>query len=502
MENLDQSSLGSPPDILTEDYALQQDANDQLRHLRNEFIIPTRGDLNRKRAKDDPNISGENGVPSAYLCGNSLGLQPKRTREYIDSYLSTWSNLGVYGHFKPLEDQITEPWVDIDEQARDAMSKIVGALPSEVAVMQTLTANLHLLMASFYRPTKERWKIIIEGKAFPSDHYAVYSQLAHHDLSPTNALVLIEPSDPETHNFSTQHILDTISAHAETTALLLLPGIHYYTGQYLDIKTITSFAQSKGIIVGWDLAHAAGNVPVQLHDWNVDFAAWCTYKYINAGPGSIAVLFVHERHGYVDATEGEGSRYIPRLSGWWGSSKSTRFKMDNNFLPIPGAAGWQLSNPSVFDCTSVIASLSVFNMTSMQALREKSLKLTGYLEYLLQNWEMDDSLRCYTILTPSNPEERGAQISVRLEEGLLETVMRVLEEEGVVLDERTPDVIRVTPAPLYNTYADIWRFMSVFEKALKVAKETRGASSMSKEGEAGGTMIDGPSKKAGWSEVT
>lgn len=241
---------------------------------------------------------------------------------------------------------------------------------------------------------------------------------------------------------------------------------------------------------------------MQLHDWNVDFAAWCTYKYINAGPGSIAGLFVHERHGKVDTPEGEESKYIPRLSGWWGSSKSTRFQMDNNFLPIPGASGWQLSNPSVFDCTSVLASLSVFNMTTMQALRERSLKLTAYLEYLLVNWTLEDRLRCYTILTPSNPEERGAQLSVRLEEGLLVTVMEVLEEEGVVLDERKPDVIRVAPAPLYNTYADVWRFMSVFEKALKAAKEKKATSSSTIVNGAGGTMVDGPSKKGGWSELT
>ncbi|TLD37545.1 Haloacid dehalogenase [Venturia nashicola] len=501
MPNYDQPSLGKISNILTEEYALQQDAIDPLKHLRDEFNIPSRGDLKRKRSKDNSDSSGENGLPCTYLCGNSLGLQPKRTREYIDSYLSTWSKLGVYGHFKPLEDQVTEPWVDIDDQAKDAMAKIVGASPGEVAVMQTLTANLHLLMASFYRPTKDRWKIIIEGKAFPSDHYAVYSQLAHHNLSPQDALVLIEPSDIGTHIFSTQNILDTISAHAETTALLLLPGIHYYTGQYLDIKTITSFAQSKGITVGWDLAHAAGNVPVQLHDWNVDFAAWCTYKYINAGPGSIAALFVHERHGKVNSTEEKESKYTPRLSGWWGSSKSTRFQMDNNFLPIPGAAGWQLSNPSVFDCTSVLASLNVFNMTSIQALRQKSCNLTAYLEYLLENWMLQDRLRCYSILTPSNPEERGAQLSVRLEEGLLETVMAVLEEEGVVLDERKPDVIRVAPAPLYNTHADLWRFMSVFEKALKAAKDKKSAPAVSKGEGIGGVMVDGPSKKDGWSDL-
>jgi kynureninase len=318
-------------------------------------------------------------------------------------------------------------------------------------------------------------------------------------------------------------MLETITEHAETTALLLLPGIHYYTGQFLDIPTITSFAQQKGIIVGWDLAHAAGNVPLSLHTWNVDFAAWCSYKYLNAGPGSIAGLFVHERHGQVEPLEGELAdgpsssqtsdgvtryEYRHRLSGWWGSSKDTRFQMDNVFLPIPGAAGWQLSNPSVFDCTALLASLSVFNMTSMAALRERSLRQTAYLESLLKNWNLDPKLRCYEILTPSNPAERGAQLSVRLEEGLLESVMEVLEEEGVVLDERRPDVIRVAPAPLYNTFFDVWRFMSVFEKALKVAREKKdagavgtGKDDLEGEGE-GGTMVDGPSKKRGWSEVT
>lgn len=502
-------------DVLTVEYAREQDKSDRLGHFRDEFSIPTRGDLKRKKLGEAlANPLDSDGEPSIYLCGNSLGLQPKRTRKYIESYLSTWSSLGVYGHFKPLDNAPTVPWVDIGDQAAESACKIVGALPSEVAVMQTLTANLHLLMSSFYKPTKEKYKIILEGKAFPSDHYAILSQLEHHDLAPDTAMVLIEPSDPDMHYFSTDHIIETIELNAEHTALILLPGVHYFTGQFLDIERITAFAHSKNITIGWDLAHAAGNVPLKLHDWNVDFAAWCSYKYLNAGPGSIGGLFVHERHGQItqsDCGELQGEthgtaltrqvsqdyKYIPRLSGWWGSDKGNRFRMENRFVPIPGAAGWQLSNPSVFDCTSVIASLSLFNETSVDELREKSVKLTGYLERLLNEWPMDANLKeSYRILTPEDPEQRGAQLSVRLSEGLLESVMEILEREGVVVDERRPDVVRVAPAPLYNSFEDVWRFVVAFEQALEVASGTKG------NGVKGGVMIDGPGEKAGWSEIT
>ena len=509
--------MSTSGDHLTLKYAREQDRKDDLRHLRDEFLIPSKADLKRKKLEEDaPGPADATDDRSIYLCGNSLGVQPKRTRKYIDSYLSTWSSMGVYGHFKPLEEAPTVPWVDIGDQAAEAACKIVGALPSEVAVMQTLTANLHLLMSSFYKPTKEKYKIIIEGKAFPSDHYAVYSQLEHHSLSPSTALVMIEPSDLETHYFSTEQILATISCHADKTALILLPGVHYYSGQFLDIPKITAFAHEKGITIGWDLAHAAGNVPLQLHDWDVDFAAWCSYKYLNSGPGSIAGLFVHKRHGQVKAIEcgerqGETPRelslrrtvtkaydYTPRLSGWWGSDKSSRFRMENQFVPIPGAPGWQLSNPSVFDCTSVIASLSVFNETSMEAIRAKSLKLTAYLEKLLHEWPMSDHLKKqYRILTSTDPQQRGAQLSVKLAEGLLEPVMEVLEHEGVVVDERRPDVVRVAPAPLYNSFEDVWRFMGAFEKALSQSVKSAVDGDIS-----GGTMVEGPAEKHGWSEVT
>ncbi|KAL2355376.1 pyridoxal phosphate-dependent transferase [Cryomyces antarcticus] len=488
-------------DMAAEEHARSLDAKDPLQHLRDEFVIPTRADLKRKTlaAKAQPTSSTHEADTTSehctYLCGNSLGLQPRQTASYIQDYLSTWASKGVYGHFKPIEDSPLPPWVDIDEAVKEEMAKIVGAEKDEVAVMETLTANLHLLMASFYRPDKTRWKIILEGKAFPSDHYAVESQIRHHNFDPSDAMVLIEPPSPNSPLLPTSHIHSIIDAHASSTALLLLPGIQFYTGQYFDIPTITAHAQSKGITVGWDLAHATGNALLHLHDWNVDFAAWCNYKYMNSGPGAIGGLFVHARHSQVShpasATEGPG--YRPRLAGWWGSDKSSRFAMTNHFAPIPGAGGFQLSNPSALDLTAVQASLSVFAKTSMAELREKSLKLTGYLEQLLT---ADGGGKApYAIVTPSNPEERGAQLSIRLESGLLDAVMHILEEEGVVVDERRPDVIRVAPAPLYNSFSDVCRFVQVFRMACgKVVKEKQ-------KGSGGSLMVDGGKEKRGWSEI-
>jgi len=294
----------------------------------------------------------------------------------------------------------------------------------------------------------------------------------------------MEPSDPKTHYYSTSHIQSLIAQHASTTALLLLPGVHFYTGQAFDIAAITAFAQARGITVGWDLAHAAGNMPLRLHAWNVDFAAWCSYKYLNGGPGAIAAAFVHARHGAVaapaegtpaaeDTPEGVDARlgYRRRLAGWWGGAKGPRFRMEAAFRPMAGAAGWQLSNPSVLDTTSVLASLAVFAEAGLDRLRAKSVRLTAYLERLLLTWDVGGvGRRPYVLLTPRGAAERGAQISVRLEEGLLEGVMEALEEGGVVVDERRPDVVRVAPAPLYNSFEDCWRFMQVFHAALVKAK--------------------------------
>jgi kynureninase len=321
--------------------------------------------------------------------------------------------------------------------------------------------------------------------------YAVQSQLLHHNIPPSEGLIEIHPPSSTSPYLPTSHILSVISANATTTALLLLPGIQYYSGQYLDIPRITAAAHSHGIIVGWDLAHAAGNMPLQLHDWNADFAAWCTYKYMNCGAGAMGALFLHERHGKVEAVsrqsngstkEGIASdndvelRYRPRLSGWWGGEKSSRFRMESRFVPRPGAAGFQISNPSALDLSAVLASLSVFQRTDMESLREKSVALTAYLEKLLGHWppsgEQSASAEMpYEIITPVNPEERGAQLSLKLRAGLLQPVMEALEKAGVVVDERRPDVVRVAPAPLYNTWQDAWRFVQVFQDACRVALE-------------------------------
>ena len=416
--------------------------------------------------------SEDDATPCTYLCGNSLGLQPRAVQKYTQAQLSLWATKGVYGHFKEVSDSLVPPWLHIDDVAAGPMARVVGALPGEVAVMNTLTANLHLLMASFYRPDGKRYKIVIESKAFPSDHFAVESQLRHHGLDPAEALVLLEPPPDESSLLPTSHILSQIQGHAETTALLLLPGVQFYTGQYFDMAGITAFAQSKGIMVGWDLAHAVGNVLLRLHDWGVDFAAWCNYKYMNSGPGAIAGLFVHERHGGSKGApesseapngvvEQNSSSFRHRLSGWWGSDKASRFAMTNRFDPIPGAAGFQLSNPSALDLSAVLASLSIFEQIDVEELRVKSLKLTGYLEELLDSVEDPP----YDIITPRDPAERGAQLSIRLNAGLLDRILPALADEAVIVDERKPDVIRVAPAPLYNSFEDCWRFVDAFRRA-------------------------------------
>ncbi|OQO10782.1 hypothetical protein B0A48_04082 [Cryoendolithus antarcticus] len=448
-----------------------------FRHM---FKIPTKGDLRRKTLKmsDDIPTRPDDNEPCVYLCGNSLGLQPTLIRQYLEQYLDTWATKGVFGHFTEINDSNLAPWMHVDDDLVEDMATIVGAKSSEVAVMQTLTANLHLLMASFYKPTKERYKVILEGKAFPSDHYMVESQIQHHGLDPALSMILIEPPT-SSGVLPTDHILSIIDRHADTTAVLLLPGVQFYTGQFLDMPRITTYAQNRGILVGWDLAHAVGNVPLQLSDWNVDFAAWCTYKYLNAGPGSIGGLFVNEKH--FDR---------PRLAGWWGSSKSSRFDMTNRFEPIPSAAGFQLSNPSVADSTALRASLDIFKQTTMKALRAKSLELTGRLEVLLKQSE---AKHLFSIITPPNKAERGAQLSIRLQPGLLDTVLVRLEDEGAVIDERKPDVIRVAPAPLYNNVDDVKAFVRVFDAAcLEAAKagKSEGKSAAS---------VDRNAK--GWSEI-
>ncbi|KAI9368223.1 pyridoxal phosphate-dependent transferase [Aspergillus egyptiacus] len=451
-----------PENAASKEYAVSLDAADPLARFRDKFIIPSKANIAAKKLAK-PNLSNE---PCIYFCGNSLGIQPKATAKYLEAQLDTWSSVGVHGHFTKIEDSPLDPWWLMPDQAAASMCKIVGAKPEEVIAMGTLTANLHLLLASFYKPTATKHKILLDWKAFPSDHYAIESHIAWHDLNPKESMVLIGPDEGE-HQISTEKILFYIDQHADEAALLLLPGIQYYTGQFFDMKRITAYAQSKGLVVGWDLAHAFGNVLLELHDWNVDFAVWCTYKYGNAGPGSMGGLFVHERHGSVDYSQGEDApQYRHRLAGWYGGDRSVRFKMDNKFKPIPGAGGFQLSTPSAVDLTCLCASLSIFDETSMTELREKSVLLTAYLEYLLLRGTTEET-RPFRIITPSNPEERGAQLSILLKPGLLQQVADKLQEAAVVCDKREPGVVRVAPAPLYNTFTEVWTFVQLFRAALE-----------------------------------
>jgi kynureninase len=414
------------------DFAQDLDGNDPLSDFRNEFWIPPKKD----------------GSPSIYFCGNSLGLQPKQTSAFIQQELKDWKDLGVEGHV-----QAANPWLTYHELLAEPMAEIVGAKPVEVACANTLTTNLHVLMASFYRPTKERFKILIESDAFPSDRYAVASQAILHGFDPDEAVIAVSPRDGET-LIRHEDIEALLDREGEQIALVFIGGINYYTGQFFDLKSITEAGHAKGCRVGFDLAHAAGNVETQLHDSGADFAAWCSYKYLNAGPGSLAAYFVHERHAH--------DFEIPRFAGWWGHNKSTRFNMRYDFDPIPGAEGWLHSNPPILSLAAVKASLEVFERATMPAIRAKSLKLTGFLEYLLHEIE-DDRIR---VITPENPEERGCQLSIQMR-NTDKRLFEMLTHHGVVADWREPDVIRVAPVPLYNTFCDVFDFVELVKACLR-----------------------------------
>lgn len=464
-------------------YATSLDAQDPLRHLRDEFILPTKASLKKRTVNGtfpgdvSPEANGCNGDTnntgsedtSLYFVGNSLGPQPKAVKQYVDAQLKTWASIGVGGHFSCMDDSPLAPWQDMADQCAKQFTDVVGASPNEIVVMNTLSANLHLMMAAFYRPTERRHKIILEWRPFPSDHYVIESQIQWHGLDPKSSMVQIQPDE----NFfiPTKQILATIDEHAEETAMILLPGVQYYSGQLLDMEKITKYAQSKGIIVGWDLAHAAGNVELRLHDWNVDWACWCTYKYINAGPGAIAGVFVHERHGTVEYSAGPNvPRFKPRLTGWYGHEKASRFNMDNMFKPTPGAAGYQLSNPSAIDMACLSASLSIFEKTNMHELRSKSLVLTAYAQHLLDVILMDAQKASreppFRVITPRDPLQRGTQLSVLLREELMDRASAVLVENGVVCDKRKPGVIRVAPVALYTRFEDVFTFIQIFREAL------------------------------------
>ena len=411
----------------TADFALSLDAKDELRKYRDKFHIPLQ----------------KNGEEHIYMCGNSLGLQPKRTKEFLNQELEDWATFGVEGHF-----HAKNPWMPYHEFLTESYAKIVGAKPTEVVAMNTLTVNLHLMMVSFYKPTENRHKVIIEGDAFPSDIYAVESQIKHHGLSPATSLIKLRPRDGES-AIRTEDIQTIIEREGDEISLIMLGGVNYYTGQVFDFENITKLGHAKGINVGFDLAHAAGNIKLELHKWGVDFAVWCSYKYLNSGPGSVAAAFVHEKHHATN---------LNRFAGWWGHNKEDRFKMPDSFNPIQSAEGWQLSNPPILSLAAIRASLSIFDEVGMDKLVAKSKELTNFLLFLLDSIETDR----IEIITP---EERGCQLSIRVKNGN-KTLFDVITEKGVVADWREPDVIRVAPIPLYNSFQDVFNFYTILKEEL------------------------------------
>lgn len=413
--------------------AAELDTHDPLARYRERFHLP------RHRGADE-----------IYLCGNSLGLQPKSTARYLQEELEDWQRLAVKAHFDG-----RRPWMPYHEFLTDKTARVVGALPQEVVNMNSLTVNLHLMMVSFFRPTQERNRILIEAGAFPSDRYAVESQLRYHGLDPAETLIEIGPRRHE-ETLRTEDIETVLAEEGRRIALVLLPGVQYRTGQWFDMARLSRAAHAAGCVVGFDLAHATGNVPLSLHDWEVDFAVWCNYKYMNGGPGAVAGCFVHQRH--------LGKQDLPRFAGWWGHDKATRFKMGPEYQPSPTAEAWQLSNPPILAMAPVLASLDIFDEAGMPALREKSLQLTGYLEWLLKQ-RLADKLE---ILTPSAPHARGCQLSLRLQADRERArgIHEQLEQRGVTCDWREPDVIRVAPVPLYNSYTDAHRFTEILSQLL------------------------------------
>ncbi|MBO2463691.1 kynureninase [Actinomadura violacea] len=402
--------------------ALRLDETDPLPSLRGEFLIP-------------PAPGGAH-PEAAYFAGNSLGLQPKAVAGRLREELDDWARLAVEGHT-----QARRPWVDYHELLREPAARLVGALPHEVVAMNSLTVNLHLMMASFYRPSGDRTRIVIEDSAFPSDSYAVASQAVHHGLDPVDTVVRLAPR-PGEDNLRTEDVLAFLEREGGTVALLMLGGVNYLTGQLMDMAAITKAGRAAGAVVGWDLAHAAGNVPLRLHDWDVDFAAWCTYKYLNSGPGAVAGCFVHERH--------TADPSVPKLSGWWGTEPSVRFRMEPDIAPPASADAWQLSNPPILALAPVLASLEIFDRVGMEALRARSERLTGYLAARLA------PLRGAQVITPDDPAARGSQLSLRVGDAG-ELVRRLAETHGVLADAREPDVVRLAPVPLYCTFHDCHR---------------------------------------------
>lgn len=414
-----------------EEFAKRLDERDPLARFRERFALPVR-----------------HGEPVLYFNGNSLGPMPKAARELVAGELHDWAALGVDAHFAG-----KTPWFSYHETLRDPLARLVGASGHEVVAMNGLTVNLHLMMATFYRPGPDRRGILIEDGAFPSDTYAAQTQLALHGIDESRGLIRAAPRPGEA-LLRTEDLVELIERRGSEIALVLLPGVQYYTGQLLDIASVTKSARRQGCVVGWDLAHAVGNVPLKLHDWDVDFAAWCSYKYLNGGPGAVAGCFVHERHGR--------NPKLPRMGGWWGNDPATRFRMheQRDFVPREGADGWQVSNPPILAMAPLRASLAIFDEAGIEALRRKSVVLTGYLEWLL---DLAPHKR-FEVITPGISADRGCQLSIRILDRPAET-LHALEALGVVGDFRPPDVVRIAPAPLYNTFHEVWRVAGLLQRA-------------------------------------
>ena len=418
----------------TREFAQSLDAQDELRKYRDEFHFPH-----------------VNGKQVIYFTGNSLGLQPKRTKAYVDEVMNDWANMAVEGHF-----YADKPWWDYQERFAAPLSDIVGAKPSEVGVMNTLTVNLHLLMVSFYNPTPQKYKIICEEKAFPSDQYMFQSQVKFHGYDPKDAIVEIKRREGEA-NIRLEDVLAKIDEVGNELALVLIGGVNYYTGQVFDMKTITAAGQKYGAYVGWDLAHAAGNIKLELHDWNVDFAAWCSYKYMNSGPGNASGFFVHEKH--------HNDKELKRFAGWYGHNKERRFKMEPDFDPVHGADGWQISNLPILSLAPYLASVEMFAEVGMDKLIAKRNLITSYLEFILHEIDKELEEAEFEILTPSNQEERGCQLSVYLHGQGRELFDRLMKN-GVITDWREPNVIRLAPAPFYCSFEDMYEFGQILKELI------------------------------------
>lgn len=416
----------------TEAFAREMDARDPLSHFRSRFHFP--------------NVNGKEAI---YFCGNSLGLQPRSVRDHLERELNNWADLAVDGHFHG-----EDAWFHARKKSKPALAEILGAHEHEVVAMNNLSVNLHLLMVSFYRPTGSRYKIIVEAGAFPSDQYMLESQIKFHGLDPADTLIELVPREGE-HTLQTEDIVEEILKHGDTLALVNMAGLQYYSGQLFDMKTITAAAHSVGALAGFDLAHAAGNAVLKLHEWDVDFATWCSYKYLNSGPGNISGIFVHER--FAERPD------IPRFAGWWGHDEGERFRMEKGFVPMFGVDGWQLANTNILALAAHQASLDIFQEAGMENLRKKSEKLTSYLEYLIR--EISGQSGVLEIITPNNPAERGCQLSLLIHRGG-KAVFDEWYQHGVVGDWRSPNVIRLAPTPLYNSFLDVFRFAKILEHSL------------------------------------